>query len=277
MLEKERISFLEERAFEARCNALSAIHAAGRGHVGGAMSIIEILVTLYYEVMRVDSQRPNWEDRDRLVCSKGHAAPAIYAILAMKGYFDKALLETLNKNGTTLPSHCDRKKVIGVDMTAGSLGQGLSCAVGMALAGKIDRKDYRVFAIVGDGESQEGQIWEAVMFAAQKKLDNLFVFVDNNKCQVDGFTDSIVTVRPFEDKYRAFGWDVHTAANGHDFNQLLSCIEDAEHISGKPHVIVAETVKGKGVPGYEGNPASHCFSVSDELFAQAIKKRNEAE
>lgn len=270
MLSQERIDFLKEKAKEARKNALTAIYSAGRGHVGGAMSIIEVLVTLYYEVMKVDPQNPKWADRDRLVCSKGHAAPAIYALLAMKGYFDVEILKTLNKNGTTLPSHCDMKKVPGVDMTAGSLGQGLSCAVGIAMANKLDKKDNYVYAIVGDGESQEGQIWEAVMLAAQKKLDNLIVFVDNNKCQVDGYTDNIIAMRPFSKKYEAFGWDVHIAKDGHDFQQLMDCIEASKAVKGQPHVIITDTTKGKCVPGFEGNPACHCFSMSDELFEQTL-------
>lgn len=272
MLEAEKKAFLEQKAKEARAYALDAIYAAGRGHVGGAMSIIEILVALYYSEMRVNPADPDWEDRDRLVCSKGHAAPAVYALLAMKGYFDPAILKTLNQNGTTLPSHCDRKKVRGIDMTAGSLGQGLSCAAGMALACRLDGRRSYVYAIVGDGESQEGQIWEAAMLAAQKKLDHLIVFVDNNKCQVDGFTDQINAVAPFEDKYAAFGWDVHTAQDGHDFAQLLDCIAAAKKVTGKPHVIVCNTIKGKGVPGYEGNPASHCFTLSEQTYRDALQQ-----
>ncbi len=269
MIQAEERAFLEQKAQEARAHALTAIYSAGRGHVGGAMSIMEILVSLYYRAMRVDADHPDWPDRDRLVCSKGHAAPAVYALLAMKGFFDVELLKTLNQNGTTLPSHCDRKKVRGVDMTAGSLGQGLSCAVGMALACRLDGRSNYIYAIVGDGESQEGQIWEAVMLAAQKRLDHLIVFVDNNRCQVDGFTDDINAVAPFEPKYAAFGWDVQTA-DGHSFDQLLACIQAAKQAPGKPHVIVCNTVKGKGVPGYEGDPASHCFSLSDEVYRRAL-------
>ena len=272
MLSEEKKTYLEQRAKEARAYALEAIYSAGRGHVGGAMSIIEILVSLYYSEMQVDPDRPDWADRDRLVCSKGHAAPAVYALLAMKGYFDPAILKTLNHNGTTLPSHCDRKKVRGVDMTAGSLGQGLSCAVGMALACRLDGRSNYVYAIVGDGESQEGQIWEAVMLAAQKKLDHLIVFVDDNKCQVDGFTAQINNVEPFEEKYAAFGWDVHTATDGHDFNQLLDCIAASKQTAGKPHVIICNTIKGKGVPGYEGIPASHCFSLSEKTYEDALSQ-----
>lgn len=262
--------YLEQKAKEARAYALEAIYSAGRGHVGGAMSIIEILVSLYYSAMNVDPKNPDWEDRDRLVCSKGHAAPAVYALLAMKGYFDPATLKTLNRNGTSLPSHCDRKKVRGVDMTAGSLGQGLSCAVGMALACRLDGRRNYIYAIVGDGESQEGQIWEAVMLAAQNHLDHLIVFVDNNKCQVDGFTAQINAVEPLEDKYAAFGWDVHTAKDGHSFEQLLGCIESSKKNTGSPHVIVCNTIKGKGVPGYEGSPSSHCFSLSEKTYAEAL-------
>ena len=270
MLTEERLHFLKERAQEAREETLKAIYRVGRGHVGGTMSIVEVLVALYYEVMKIDPQNPAWPDRDRLVVSKGHAAPIVYSLLAMKGYFERERLLTLNQNGTSLPSHCDRKKVPGIDMTAGSLGQGLSAAVGMAIANQIDRKESYVYAIVGDGESQEGQIWEAVMLATQKKLDHFIVFVDDNGCQVDGFTQDIINMRPFDIKYAAFGWDTFYVENGHDFNQILDAIARAKRISGKPHVIVLNTIKAKGVVGAENTYESHCFSLSEKQLESSL-------
>ena len=271
MLTEERLSFLKERAQEARKETLNAIYRVGRGHVGGTMSMVDVLVALYYEVMNVDPKNPSWPDRDRLVISKGHAAPVVYSLLAMKGYFERERLLTLNQNGTSLPSHCDRKKVPGIDMTAGSLGQGLSAAVGMAIANRLDHKDNYVYAIVGDGESQEGQIWEAVMLAAQKKLDHLIVFVDDNGCQVDGFTQDIINLRPFDKKYEAFGWDALYVENGHDFNQILSAIERAKNVPGKPHAIVLNTIKAKGVVGAESTYESHCFSLTEEQLENSLR------
>ena len=271
MLTEERKGFLEERAKEARAETLNAIYRVGRGHVGGTMSITELLVALYYEVMNVDPKNPAWPERDRLVVSKGHAAPIVYSLLAMKGYFERERLQTLNANGTSLPSHCDMKKVPGIDMTAGSLGQGLSAAVGMAIANCIDRRKSYVYAIVGDGESQEGQIWEAIMLAAQRKLDHLIVFVDDNGCQVDGFTSDIVNMRPFDKKYQAFGWHTIYVENGHDFDQLLEAIRQAKEIPGQPHAIILNTVKAKCVVGAENTYQSHCFSLSKEQLESSIQ------
>lgn len=271
MLTEERRAFLQERAKEARKETLTAIYRVGRGHIGGTMSIAELLVALYYEVMRVDPHNPAWKERDRLVVSKGHAAPIVYALLAMKGYFERERLETLNANGTSLPSHCDMRKVPGIDMTAGSLGQGLSAAVGMALANRLDERDSYVYAIVGDGESQEGQIWEAIMLAAQKKLDHLIVFVDDNGCQVDGFTSDIVNLRPFDKKYEAFGWHTIYVENGHDFDQILDAVQLAKGTPGHPHAIILHTIKAKYVTGAENTYQSHCFSLTTEQLDSSFK------
>ncbi|MGI6084467.1 MAG: transketolase [Acetivibrionales bacterium] len=266
----DKFQFLKEKAQEARICTLTAINAYGCGHVGGAMSIIELLTVLYYEVMRIDPNNPAWEDRDRLVVSKGHAAPAVYSLLAMRGYFEKELLKTLNANGTSLPSHCDMQKVPGIDMTTGSLGQGISAAVGMAIAAKMDKKDINIYAIVGDGECQEGEVWEAALLAPQRKLDNLTVFIDNNKLQVDGFVDNIVKVRPNSSKWEAFGWDVQVVKDGHNMADILNAINQSKTVKEKPHLIVLDTVKAKGVEGYEGKENCHFFNVDDDLYKKVI-------
>ena len=271
MLTEERRAFLTQRARQARALTLEAIYRVGRGHIGGTMSIAELLIALYDDVMRVDPSNPSWPERDRLVGSKGHAAPIVYAVLAMKGYFDPKLLDTLNANGTTLPSHCDMRKVPGIDMTAGSLGQGLSAAVGMALANQMDHRDSYVYAIVGDGESQEGQVWEAVMLAAQRKLEHLIVFVDDNGCQVDGFTGDILNMRPFDQKYRAFGWHAIYVEDGHSFDQILDAIHQAKQTPERPHAIILNTVKAKHVPGAENTYQSHCFSLTREQLDNSLR------
>jgi transketolase len=189
-------------------------------------------------------------------------------VLSLKGFFDSSILRTINQNGTMLPSHCDMQKVPGIDMTAGSLGQGISAAVGMAIGAKLDRKKIRVYSIIGDGESQEGEVWEAVMLAAHRELDNLTVFVDDNKAQVDGFTRDILKVDPLDSKFEAFGWDVQ-AVNGHDPIAILNAINKSVGVTDKPHAIVLDTIKGKGVPGFEGTDHAHYFSLDDALFEKA--------
>ncbi len=272
MISEDKRTILTEQAKEARRLTLEAIHHFGRGHVGGTMSITELLVALYFVVMRVDPANPKWPDRDRLVVSKGHAAPIVYSVLAMKGYFERERLLTLNANGTSLPSHCDMKKVPGIDMTTGSLGQGLSAAVGMAIANRIDHRDSFVYAIVGDGESQEGQIWEAVMLAAQQKLDRLILFVDDNNAQVDGFTADINQMRPFDTKFSSFGWHTLVVEDGHDFDQLLDAILKAQEIPGRPHAIILKTVKAKAVVGAENTFESHCFALTEDQWQQSMQK-----
>ena len=259
---------LEALSKEARRLVVRMIGSIGVGHVGGSLSIIEALVYLYYKELRVRPEDPRWVDRDRFVLSKGHAGPALYTLLAMKGYFDKELLSTLNQPGTLLPSHCDMKRTTGVDMTAGSLGQGLSAAVGMALSARMDRKDYRVYCLIGDGEQQEGQVWEAAMSAAKYHLDNLCAVVDVNGLQIDGATKDVMPSEPLDQKFAAFNWNV-IHVNGHDYDALIAAFEAAAACKGKPTVLIAKTTKGKGVSFMENNAGWHGKAPNDEQYAQA--------
>ncbi len=261
-------------ALELRKNIIRTIGSIGSGHIGGSMSIVEALVLLYYKWMDIDASNPQKEDRDKLVCSKGHAGPAVYSILAMKGYFDKKLLLTLNGNGTSLPSHCDMNKTPGIDFTAGSLGQGLSAAVGLALANKIDEVDKYVYAIIGDGESDEGQIWEAGMFAAHYKLSNLVAFTDYNKMQIDGYCDDVLSLGDVETKWKGFGWNT-IVVDGHNFDELDAAIENAHNESERPTMVIMNTIKGKGFYLKEGTPACHSVAFTPEEAEEAIKKLEE--
>lgn len=232
-------------AEEIRVETLKEFDHLGFGHVGGSMSIVETLAVLYGKEMAYDPKNPTMENRDRLVVSKGHAGPALYATLALKGFFPLERLMTLNQGGTTLPSHCDRTKTPGVDMTTGSLGQGSSMALGLALGAKMRKKDYTTYLILGDGECDEGQVWEAAMSAAHLKLDNLVVFVDWNKQQLDGSCDDVLYLGDMVEKFGSFGW--HTQkVNGHDVDALVSAIEKAKETKGKPSVIILDTIKGNG-------------------------------
>ncbi len=259
----------DRRAAEFRYVIADMMGHAGSGHLGGAFSILEILITLYWREMHIDPKNRLMPTRDRFVLSKGHAGPALYATLAFRGYFDTKDLLTLNKNGTNLPSHCDMLKTPGIDMTAGSLGQGLSAAVGMAIAGKIDKKDYNVFAIIGDGESNEGQIWEAAMLAAHKKLDNLVVFTDYNKFQIDGPTQEICALDPLTDKWKSFGWEVFEC-DGHSWDSIWETLQKAKAVQGKPAMIIAHTIKGKGHPIYENKCESHNIRIPDAKAHQEL-------
>ncbi|NSW89684.1 MAG: transketolase [Firmicutes bacterium] len=270
-MREEELKHLRKVAVDVRKNIVSMIGEVGVGHIGGAMSIAEVLTVLYYKVMKINPADPKWEERDRFVLSKGHAGPALYAVLAMKGYFPVEELMTLNKPGTKLPSHCDMQRTIGIDMTAGSLGQGISAAVGMAIAAKMDRKNVRVYALIGCGESQEGQVWEAAMLASQKKLDNLIGFTDYNKMQIDGTTDEINSLEPIEDKWKSFGWYTQSV-DGHDIKQIYDAIVKAQEVSGKPSMIILNTVKGKGASFCEGKVGSHNMPVTKEDVAQALKE-----
>jgi transketolase len=236
---------------------------AGSGHLGGSLSLVEIIITLYYRIMNVNPEEPRWEDRDRLVMSKGHAGPVLYVALADKGFFPKSWLTTLNKDGTRLPSHVDQIQTPGIDMTAGSLGQGLSCACGIALAGKMNKKNYHVFGIIGDGESNEGQIWEASLFAGHNRLDNLVVICDYNKFQIDGTTDELLTLEPLLDKWRAFGWEAFEM-DGHDWEDIYTTLKKAIVVRGKPSMIIAHTIKAKGNKAYENLATSHNIRVPDQ-------------
>jgi len=236
---------------------------SGSGHIGGALSLVDIMLTLYYRSMKIDPANPKWGDRDRLVLSKGHAAPVLYATLAYRGFFPKSWLATLNADGTKLPSHADARTVPGIDMTTGSLGQGLSAACGMAIAAKKDGKTHRVFCIIGDGESNEGQNWEAAMFASHRKLDNLIAITDYNRLQIDGFTSEILDLEPLTDKWAAFGWNV-LEMDGHNWDDIFSKIEQAKATSnGKPTMIIAHTIKAKGCTILENQVGSHNIKVPD--------------
>lgn len=261
-MNKEEIKFLEEKAAEIRRVTVEMIGRLGVGHVGGALSICDLLSVLYYKYMKVEPKNPQLKDRDRLVISKGHAGPALYSVLAIKGFFDMENIKTLNRPKTILPSHCDMNKTPGVDMTAGSLGQGLSCAVGMALAAKLDKTGNKVFCIIGDGESQEGQIYEALMYAGNKKLDNLIIFLDNNKMQIDGYTDDINSIEPFDKKAEAF--NLYTQRiNGNSVKELCEAIDKCFK-QDKCSLIIMDTVKGFGWDtAIEKKVGSHSFSINE--------------
>lgn len=255
---------------ELRRLALDCIYSVGKGHVGGAMSIIELLYVLYYEKMNIDPSNPKMEGRDRLVVSKGHAGPAVYATLAHKGYFPKEQLYTLNKIGTKLPSHCDMNQTVGIDMTTGSLGQGFSCAVGVAIGSKLKKDDARIYTIIGDGESQEGQIWEAAMYAAHRKLDNLIAFTDYNKLQIDGKVDDICSLGDLAAKWRSFGWYVQEI-DGHDCDAIANAIDNARACNGQPSMIILDTIKGKGISfAVAAGSGCHSMSITAEQYESAV-------
>lgn len=261
-------------ATEIRKLTCQCIAHLGVGHIGGCLSIADLLAVLYYSVMNIDPKNPNKDNRDRLIVSKGHAGPAVYAALASKGYFDKSELKTLNKINTNLPSHCDMNKTPGIDMTTGSLGQGFSCAVGVAIASELKQDGSYIFSIIGDGESQEGQIWEAAMYAAHKKLDNLIAFTDNNKFQIDGETKDINSIDNLFDKWLSFGWDVHEI-DGHNTALIYETIIKAKQTKNKPSMIILNTIKGKGVSFVENaGVANHNMKISQEQLELAIKELN---
>ncbi|ADL08438.1 transketolase [Thermosediminibacter oceani] len=267
---REKVEELTAIARRVRRHIIDMTSEAGSGHPGGSLSCGDILVALYFHVMKVDPQNPDWPERDRLVLSKGHAAPALYAVLAEKGYFPVEELLTLRKINSRLQGHPDMKKTPGVDMTTGSLGQGLSAANGMAIAAKLDGKDYRVYAVLGDGELQEGQVWEAAMAASHYKLDNLTAFVDHNGLQIDGPIAEVMSPEIIQDKFRAFGWNV-VDVDGHDFEDIIRGIEEAVNTKGRPTVIVAKTVKGKGVPFMENQVDWHGKAPSRQQAEEALK------
>jgi len=247
---------------------------AKSGHPGGSLSAADIVATLFFNEMKINPQEPSWTDRDRFVLSKGHAAPVLYSALAEKGYFPKEELQGLRKTGHMLQGHPDMKKTPGVDMSTGSLGQGLSAANGMALAGKLDGKDYRVYALLGDGEMAEGQVWEAAMAAAHYKLDNLTAILDCNGLQIDGKTDSVMSSAPLAQKWQAFCWHV-IEVDGHDIDALLSAFAEAKTVKGRPTMIIAKTVKGRGVSFMEDQAGWHGNAPSVEQADQALKELRE--
>jgi transketolase len=258
----------ENLALEFRHVITDIICRSGSGHLGGALSLVEIVITLYYRTMKIRPDEPLWEDRDRFVLSKGHAGPVAYTALAYLGYFPKSWLPTLNQDGTRLPSHMDQNRTPGVDMTTGSLGQGISSACGLALSAKMDNKKHNVFCIIGDGESNEGQVWEAALFAAHQKLDNLVVICDYNKLQIDGSTTDVLNLDPLPEKWRAFGWEVFEM-DGHNWDDIYESINKAVAVKGKPAIIIAHTIKAKGCSILENKAESHNIKVGDE---EAYKK-----
>ena len=257
---------LERFALEIRIGVLEQMKARGFGHVGGSLSVADALSVLYGSQMRVDPNNPDWPERDKLVCSKGHAGPAVYAALALLGYFPYELLKTLNQPGTSLPSHCDHNKTPGIDMTTGSLGQGTSLACGMALGERLRGRDTRVFLIVGDGEANEGQVWEACMFAAAKQLGNLVLLLDVNGKQLDGCTKDILDTLDLGEKLEAFGFDT-VRIDGNDVEQLFFALERTRLGGTRPYAVVMNTVKGKGVPDIENAKSNHSMAVSTEQWA----------
>lgn len=265
------IKELQAKAKDLRRNIVEMIYRAKSGHPGGSLSIADIMSVLYWKEMNVDPANPKDEKRDRFVLSKGHAAPVLYAALIEKGYADKELIPTLRRWHSPLQGHPDMKKMPGVEMSTGSLGQGLSAANGMAISGKIYNNDYRVYTILGDGEIQEGQIWEAAMTAAHYKLDNLVAIVDYNNLQIDGKVSDVMDVYPVADKFKAFNWHV-IEINGHDYEQIIRAFDEARNTKGKPTVIVASTVKGKGVSFMENNPGFHGAAPNDEEYKKAMEE-----
>ena len=268
-MEKEKLNSLKKTAAQIRLDILEEVHAASSGHPGGSLSIAEIITYLYYVEMNVDPANPQWADRDRFVLSKGHTAPALYAALAEKGFFSRDELCKLRQVDSFLQGHPDMKGTPGVDMSTGSLGLGFSTACGMALAAKIDNKSYRTYSIVGDGESEEGQIWEAAMFAAHYKLDNLCVVFDWNGLQIDGPVTEVMNPTPHDKKLEAFGFHVITI-DGHDFDAIEAAFNEAKTVKGKPTAIIAKTIKGKGVSFMENQVGWHGSAPNDEQYAQAV-------
>ena len=262
---------LQKTANEIRKGIVSGVHAAKAGHPGGSLSAADIFTYLYFEEMNVDPKNPKDPDRDRFVLSKGHTAPGLYAALAEKGYFPKEDLLTLRHLGSYLQGHPDMKHIPGVDMSSGSLGQGISAAVGMALGAKLQNKAFRVYTLLGDGEIQEGQVWEAAMAAHHYKLDNLCLVVDQNGLQIDGKTEDVIGPAPFEEKFRAFGWNVITVEDGNDVEQIEAAYRQAMTVKGVPTCIVAHTVKGKGVSFMENDPGWHGKAPNAEQTAIALK------
>lgn len=267
--EKLNIEALKDKAVVVRRNIIEMISEAKAGHPGGSLSAADIVTALYFHFMRVDPQNPDWEDRDRFVLSKGHACPVWYAVLAEKGFFDKKELMTLRKLDSILQGHADMRKTPGVDMTVGSLGQGICAGLGMALSGKLRKKDYHVYVMVGDGECQEGSVWEAAMAAAKWKLNNFTVFVDKNRLQNDTFVDDVMPVDPLDEKWEAFGWNV-LRIDGHNMQQIVDATESALKMKSKPTVIIADTIKGKGVSFMENVAEWHGKAPNVEQTKTAL-------
>ena len=270
MLSEEKKKQLKKTALNLRESTIREISAFGSGHIGGSMSIIDLLTYLYYEEMNIDPKDPKKLSRDRFVCSKGHAGPAVYATLQSKGYFPQEWLSTLNQGGTKLPSHCDMTKTPGIDFTGGSLGQGISAAVGIALGQKLQKLDARTYCVIGDGEAQEGQVYEALETAGAWGLDNLMIFLDNNGQQLDGYVKDIIPQYNLEERYKSFGFEV-TTINGHDFDEIANVINKAKETKGKPFFVIMNTQKSHGyIPG-ESVKSNHSMPISAEVCEKAIE------
>ena len=268
---ENEIKWLEDTARDIRCSVLTMVKEAEVGHIGGSLSVTDILVSLYFKVLKVDPENPRWPDRDRLVVSKGHCAAALYSTLAERGFFPKEELKTFGMINSNLQVHPDKTKVPGIEASTGALGQGLSIGLGMALAARLDKRDYHTFVILGDGEIQEGQIWEAAMFAAHYKLDNLTAILDLNNVQLTGNVSEIMGIAPVADKWRAFGWKV-LEIDGHDFKQIIESLGKAKENKGKPTIIVAHTTKGKGVSFMQNSCSWHGKVPSDKEYIKAIEE-----
>ncbi len=274
-MDKKTLLELKKKAVRVRKHILDEVYSAQSGHPGGSLSSTEIFTYLFQSEMNIDPANPKWADRDRFVLSKGHCAPGLYASLAVRGFFPEKDLTGFRSIDSYLQGHPSMKDVPGVDMSTGSLGQGISTAVGMALAGKLDKKDYRVFALLGDGEIQEGQVWEAFMSAAHYKLDNLTAFIDHNGLQIDGNISDVMCPEDVVEKFRAFCWNV-IQIDGHDLEAIEAAVEEAKKTKGRPTIIVAETIKGKGVSYMEGIAGWHGMAPNEELYKKAIAELDEA-
>lgn len=270
-MEQVDLKFLKSTAAKIRIGILDAVFHAQSGHPGGSLSSADIMTALYFHTMRIDPSNPKWPDRDRFVLSKGHCSPALYATLALKGFFPVEKLKSFRQIDSFLQGHPDMKKVPGVEMSTGSLGQGLSAAGGMAMAGKLDNKDSRVYVLLGDGEIEEGQVWEAAMSAAHYKLDNLTAILDYNGLQIDGPITKVMSPEPIDEKFRAFGWHV-IVTDGHDFEKIISSLDEAKQTKGKPTIIICKTMKGKGVSFMEGIAGWHGKAPNEEQYKTAVSE-----
>lgn len=265
------IKQLQEKAKEVRKGIIEAVYSNKSGHPGGSLSIADIMTVLYFNQMNIDEKNPKWEDRDRLVLSKGHCSPALYSCLANRGFFDVEKLKTFRNINSNLQGHPDMNKVPGVDISSGSLGQGLSCANGMAIAGKMDNKNYRVYCILGDGEIEEGQVWEAAMASNKYKLDNLCVIVDNNNLQIDGTIEEVMSSYPIDEKFKSFGFQVINI-DGHNIQEIIDAFDVAKNVKDKPTCIIAKTIKGKGVSYMENDVKWHGIAPNEEQYQLAMKE-----
>ena len=270
-MQKEMFIQLEKQAKVIRRGIIEQVYKAGSGHPGGSLSIADIMTVLYFNVLRVDEKNPKWDNRDRFVLSKGHCVPALYSCLANRGFFDVKDLSGFRKIDSNLQGHPDMTKVPGVDMSTGSLGQGLSAAVGMAIAAKLDKRNYRVYSILGDGEIEEGEVWEAAMSASKYKLDNLCVIVDNNNLQIDGSIEEVMSPYPIDEKFKSFGFQIINI-DGHNIEELMSAFEVSMNVKEKPVCIIAKTVKGKGVSYMENKVEWHGKAPNEEQYKIAMKE-----